>query len=182
MRYLLEASPSRFTVQAFARGALSALGHSPTFAIRSFTGEVSFAVETGAAASINLTIQADSLALTDSVTSKDREEIEIRMRQEVLDTAAYPEIVFRSTEISADKIAEAWYRLGIRGKLSLHGVSNLHQVDAQFRLREQEVRLSGEGTLLQSAYRIKPVTALAGMIRLQDPLKLFFDLVGRKVP
>ena len=182
MRYLLEASQSRFTVQAFARGALSALGHSPTFAIRSFTGEVSFADETGAAASINLTIQADSLALTDSLTTKDREEIESRMRQEVLDTAACPEIVFRSTEIAPSKIAEGWYRLGISGNLALHGVTNAHRVEAQLRLREEEVRLSGEGTLLQSAYRIKPVTALAGMIRLQDPLKLSFELVGRKKP
>jgi hypothetical protein len=110
------------------------------------------------------------LARTDSVTAKDREEIESRMRQEVLDPAAYSEIVFRSTEISASKIAEAWYRLGISVNLSLHGVTNAHQVDAQFQLRKEGVRLSDEATLLHSAYRM-PVTALGGLIPFASSLE-----------
>jgi polyisoprenoid-binding protein YceI len=181
VRYALQASPSRFTVQAFARGALSALGHSPTFAIRSFTGEVSFTGDLQPGSAISLTIRADSLVLTDAVSANDREEIERRMRQEVLETASYPEIVFRSTDISAGTIADAWYRLVIAGTLSLHGTTKAHRLDAQFRLMGDEARLSGEGTLRQSDFRIKRVSALAGMIQLQDELKFSFDLVGSKV-
>jgi polyisoprenoid-binding protein YceI len=180
VRYAFDASQSRFTVQAFARGALSALGHSPTFAIRSFTGEVSCAGDMGLGSVIHLTVRADSLALTDSVSAKDRQEIESRMRQEVLETASYPEIVFRSTEISAVKIADGWYRLAIAGTLSLHGATNVHRLDAQFRLMEDEARLSGDCTLMQPAFGIKRVSALAGMIQLKDELKFSFDLVGRK--
>jgi polyisoprenoid-binding protein YceI len=179
VRYTFDASHSRFTVQAFARGALSALGHSPTFAIRSFTGELGFTGNMDAG-SISLTVRGDSLTLIDSVSAKDREEIESRMRQEVLETASYPEIVFRSTEISAGKIAAAWYRLEITGKLSLHGATNRHRLDAQFRLMGEEARLSGECTLTQPTFRIKRVSALAGMIQLKDELKFSFDLVGRK--
>ena len=40
--YLLDQSASRFTVRVFASGMLSALGHSPTMAIRDFNGEASF--------------------------------------------------------------------------------------------------------------------------------------------
>ena len=93
---------------------------------------------------------------------------------------AFPEIVFQSTEITPTKIAEGWYRLGIAGKLSLHGVTNPHRVDAQLRVIEDEIRLSGDCALLQSAYRIKRVSALGGMITLKDELKLAFDLVGRR--
>jgi polyisoprenoid-binding protein YceI len=179
MRYVLDDSQSRFTVQAFATGALSALGHNPTFAIRTFTGEVRFTAEAIAELALRLMIQADSLALADSVSAKDRDEIESRMRQEVLETAAYREIVFQSAEITASKIAEGWYRLGIAGKLSLHGVTSPHHVDAQLRVSEDEIRLSGDCGLLQSAYRIKRVSALGGMITLKDELKLTFELVGR---
>ena len=129
---------------------------------------------------LTLKIQADSLALVDSVSAKDRDEIESRMREEVLETAVYLEIVFQSTEITATKIAEAWYRLGIAGKLSLHGVTNPHRVDAQLRMMDDELRLSGDCALLQSAYRVKRVSALGGMITLKDELKLSFELVGRK--
>jgi polyisoprenoid-binding protein YceI len=178
MRYLFHASDSRFTVQAFARGALAALGHNPTFAVRDFTGEIDFSPDAIARASVKLTIQADSLALVDAVSAKDRAEIESRMRQEVLAIAPYPAIAFESTEISVNKISEGWYRLAITGKLSLHGVTKTQRVDAQFRLMEAEARLSGDTKLLQSAYRIKPVSALAGMLQLQDELKVAFDLVA----
>jgi len=180
MRYLLDASQSRFTVQAFARGALSALGHSPTFAVGAFTGEFRCPPEAIAEGALHLTIQADSLALADSVSAKDRDDIESRMRQEVLESATYPEIVFQSSQIKADKIAEGWYRLGIVGNLTLHGVTNLHQIDAQLRMMEDEMRLSGDCMLLQPRYHIKRVSALGGMITLKDELKCVFDLVGRK--
>jgi polyisoprenoid-binding protein YceI len=180
MRYVLDEAQSRFTVQAFVRGAFSALGHSPTFAIRGFTGEIRMPKATTGKFSIQLRVPADSLALLDSVSAKDRDEIESRMRKEVLETAAHPEIVFQSTEITTSKIAESWYRLGIVGNLSLHGVTKLERVDAQLRVMEDEIRLSGDCTLLQTAYRIKPVSALAGMISLKDELKFTFDLAARK--
>jgi polyisoprenoid-binding protein YceI len=101
------------------------------------------------------------------------------MRQEVLETARYPTIAFESTAISADKIADGWYRLAITGKLSLHGAANPQHIDAQLRLMDEEARLSGDHKLLQSAFRIKRVSALAGMIQLQDELKLTFDLAAR---
>src|SRR5262249_86255 len=125
-------------------------------------------------------IPARSLKLTDAVSAKDREEIEGRMQQEVLETATYPEIVFQSTEVKADKVTDDWYRLGITGELRLHGVKKPFRVDAQVRLSDDEARLSGQGTLSQSAYRIKEVSALGGMIKLKDELKLDFDLLGRK--
>ena len=105
LRYQLDPTQSRFTVQAFARGMLSAFGHSPTFAIRSFTGELRFAPEAPADNSFQLTIRADSLALTDAVSAADRAEIEKQMRESVLETAANPEIAFQSTAFKADRIA-----------------------------------------------------------------------------
>jgi len=180
MRYVAELSQSRFTVQAFATGMLSGLGHSPTFAVRDFTGELHFEPENPAESSVHLTVKADSLTLTDSVSAKDCEEIESRMRQEVLGTATYAEIVFHSIEVQADKIADDWYRLQIAGDLSLHGVKKRQPLDAQLRLWEDQARLSGRGTLLQSAYGIKPVSALGGMLKLKGELKLDFDIVWRK--
>jgi polyisoprenoid-binding protein YceI len=179
MRYLLDASQSRFTVQAFARGALAALGHSPTFAVRAFTGEMRFADESMSDAAIQMTVQADSLALVDSVSANDREEIERKMRQEVLETSAYPQIGFQSTDIRATKIADGRLRLAIAGKLSLHGMTKSHQLEAQLRVMETGISLSGDCALSQPVYGIKPVSALGGLIRLKDELKIAFELVGR---
>jgi polyisoprenoid-binding protein YceI len=180
MRYVLDSSRSRFTVQAFATGMLSGFAHSPTFAVREFTGELRFDADALADTSFQLTARADSLTLLDSVKPQDREEIESRMRQEVLETARYPEITFRSTSITADRITGGWYRLQIAGDLHLHGVKKAHRVDTQLRVTDDESRLSGQYKLSQSGHGIKLVSALGGMIRVKDELKIDFDFVGRK--
>ena len=181
MRYLLDPSQGRFTIQAFARGLLSAFGHSPTFAVREYTGELDMASEKEqpVPASLHITAKADSLALTDPVSAKDRNELERTMHAEVLETAVYPEIVFSSTEITAQTIFTNWYRVQIRGKMDLHGVSRPQQIDAQLRIMDDGMRLSGEFSLKLSMYHIKRVTALGGLISLQDDLKSGFDLFGR---
>jgi polyisoprenoid-binding protein YceI len=108
MRYSLDPSESRFTVQAFARGALSAFGHSPTFLVREFSGEFIFTPENDGSvvSSLQVIVKANSLTLVDQVSPKDRAEIETTMQREVLETSAYPEISYRSAEIRSDKIVE----------------------------------------------------------------------------
>jgi polyisoprenoid-binding protein YceI len=180
VRYLLEPAQSRFTVQAFATGWLSSLGHSPTFSIREFAGELRFNPEAAADSALSLTVRSNSLSLVDSVSAKDREQIEAQMRTEVLETASYPDIVFQSTEMAFDKVADNWYRLRLQGELRLHGVQKPLSLDVQLKMAEAEARLSGQCGLLLSAYRIKQVSALAGMIKLKDELKFAFDIAGRK--
>jgi polyisoprenoid-binding protein YceI len=182
VRYTLDARQSRFTVQAFAGGLLSGFAHNPTITIRDFTGEVQLTPDAPEDAALQMTIRDDALEVTGNVNQRDVPEIEKTMRTEVLETAAYPEIRFRGTAIGATKIADNWYRIQLRGELSLHGVKKVQEVDTQLRLVENEIRLSGEFTLLLSAYRMKRVSAVGGMVTLKDEIKFAFDVVGRNVP
>lgn len=180
VRYTLDAERSRFTVQAFATGMLSGFAHSPTFAIRRFTGEMQFDPDTRADASLVLEVRADSLELSDKVTEKDRQEIQRSMQQEVLETARFPSISYRSTQIAATRIADNWFRVQIQGEMRLHGMAKPQEIDAQLRLVENELRLSGDLMLSQTAYGIKRASALGGAIKVKDELKFVFDLVGEK--
>src|ERR1700721_3243358 len=92
-RYLIDARSSRFTVRAFATGLLSAMGHSPTIAIRDFSGEINFDPAKAEAGSFRLVIKAASLSVQDDISQKDLREMERLMNQDVLETAKYPEIV-----------------------------------------------------------------------------------------
>jgi polyisoprenoid-binding protein YceI len=179
-RYRLDPGHGRLTVQAFATGLLSFLGHSPTFAARDFGGEVRFDPATPEGVALDLTVRADSLALVDNVRPADREDIEGRMRREVLETGAYPEISFHAGEVSAGTADGNRYRVRLAGRLSLHGVTNPHVVDVEVQLYEDGLRLAGECPLRLSDYRIRPVTALGGAIRLRDQLRVSFDLVAWK--
>jgi polyisoprenoid-binding protein YceI len=157
---------------------LSFLGHSPTFAVRDFAGDVGWDTATSGMARLQLVAKADSLDLVDNVRSTDREEIVGRMRREVLDTTAYPEIRFEAVEVAASRTAPNQYRLRISGPLSLHGTVHRETVEADLLVCDDGVRLKGEFPLRLSDYRIRPVTALGGAIRLQDQLRLSFDIVA----
>jgi polyisoprenoid-binding protein YceI len=180
MIYRVEARRSRFIVRAFATGLLSAFGHSPTIAIRDFTGEVRFPPDHLEAASLRLRIKADSLVVTDEVSDKDRREIERQMREDVLETARYPEIIFESATVSAEKVMGSQYRTQINGHLSLHGVTRQCVIAAQVIAGEDTLRASGEFSLGQSNFNIKPVSAVGGTIKLKDELKFSFDIVAFK--
>lgn len=180
-RHAFDPARSRFTVQAFATGMLSFLGHDPTFAVRDFTGAVWFDPQALPGTTIELTARADSLALLDHVSPADRDEIEGRMRREVLETAAYPEITFRTDHVAAQSVGPNHFRLDLGGRLDLHGVVQPYRVQAEL-VRDggdgSAIHLRGQDRLEMSGFRIRPVTAAAGAIRLKDVLAVSFDIVG----
>jgi len=98
----------------------------------------------------------------------------------VLEVGRYPEISFHGAAISADKIAENWFRAQIRGEMNLHGVTKPITIDSQLRLVDGDARLAGDFGLLVQDFRIKRVTGMGGMIKLKDDLKFQFDVVGRE--
>lgn len=180
VHYPIDAGKSRFTVRAFAAGLFSSLGHNPTLAIRGFAGEAAFVPESLEQASIRIAVQSASLEVTDDVSQKDRLEIESRMRQEVLETSAYPEIVFESSQISATRLGDGRYAVNASGNLTLHGVTHSETIYAQVMLAGETLRVYGEFSLRQTDYRIKLVSVAGGTLKVKDEVKFTFDVTARK--
>ncbi len=152
VQYRLDPTQSRFTVQAFAAGMLSFLGHSPTFAVRDFSGEVRFDPAAPNAASVRVTVRADSLQMEDKVSDADRRQIEDTMRGEALETARFPEIVFDSTEVRAGARSGDDWPVRITGRMTLHGLTRSIGMDARLTLYSDGVRLAG-GFALRSRFK-----------------------------
>ncbi|HEU4388001.1 MAG TPA: YceI family protein [Blastocatellia bacterium] len=180
VRYRLDPSKSHFTVKAKVSGLLSAFGHDHTIAIRDFSGEASFVPDTMGEASLQMTIRADSLEVTDKVSDKDRHEIESTMRDKVLETSTYPEIVFRSTSITTDKTGEGQYQAKIWGDLTLHGVTHNGLIYAKVVVTGDTLRAAGSFPLKQTDYKITPVSVAAGTVKVKDELSFSFDIVANK--
>jgi polyisoprenoid-binding protein YceI len=178
--YTIDPGMSRFTVRAFASGVFSAFGHNPTIAIRDFSGAADFDPATVENAALRLKINAGSLAVTNDISDKDRREIEQTMNQQVLETARYPEIVFESSNVSANRAGDGQYFINLVGNLSLHGVTNSQPVSAQVTVNGNMLRAHGEFSLRQTAYGIKLVSVAGGTLKLKDDLKFAFDIVARK--
>ncbi len=178
--YRIDAGRSRFTVQGVAEGMLSMFGHNPLIAVCGFGGDVQFVPGTLEAASLLMLVQADSLAVVNKVSDKDKREMERGMREDVLEVARYPEVVFMSTKVAANRTAEGQYQARINGKLSLHGVTRDHLLNAQVAVNGSTLRAQGESTLRQTDYNIKLVSAVGGTLKMKDELKLSFDIVAER--
>jgi polyisoprenoid-binding protein YceI len=180
IRYVVDTRASQFTVQAFASGLIAAVAHSPKIAIRDWTGTVQMASSTLTGTSLHVRVNATSLEVLDELRDDDRREIHRVMNKEVLETARFAEILYDSTEVQAEKIRDDLYRLNVRGRLSLHGVSNDQDLVAQASLGVDSARAYGTFTLLQSDYNIRIASIAGGTLKLQDELKFSFYVVARK--
>ncbi len=177
-RYQIDADQSHFVVHAFVGGLLSGFGHNHNIAIQGISGEAQFTDVTVAPASLHMKIRADSLSVIDKVSAKDRQSIEQTMREEVLETAKYPEITFNSTKIEASKTPDGQYQTKIWGDLTLHGVTRSALITAQLAFDSKSLRARGEFPLKMTEYNIKPPSVAGGTINVKDTLKFTFDIVA----
>jgi polyisoprenoid-binding protein YceI len=180
VRYVVHRRASQFTVQAFASGLISAVAHSPKIAIREWTGEVEMGSGKLDDALLLVRIKAASLEVLDELRDDDRREIHRVMNEEVLETARFPEVVYESSGLKAEKLREDLYRVHVSGTLNLHGVSNDHAFDAQTALGNDSARVYGDFTVRQSDYNIRIASIAGGTLKLQDELKVSFYVVARK--
>ncbi|HKO96410.1 MAG TPA: YceI family protein [Pyrinomonadaceae bacterium] len=181
VQYSIVPGESTFTVQAFAEGLLSAFAHDPIISIRSFAGEVAFVPETFQQASLMLTIDAKSLAVTGGVKEKDLVEVERAMRDEVLEVNNYSEITFTSTNISASRIGAGRYRTRIIGDVTLHGVTQKNiWISGEATIAGETLRAKGDFSLKQKDFGIKPFAAVGGTIKLKNELKFSFDIAAAR--
>ncbi len=179
-RYVIDTRASQFTVQAFASGLIAAIAHSPKIAIRDWTGEIEVPSSTLAGASLTVRVNAASLEVLDELRDTDRREIHRVMNKEVLETAEFPEVVYESTKIDAERLRDDLYRVQVQGRLRLHGITNEHTFSAQVAFGVDSARSYGDFTLRQSAYNIRIASIAGGSLKLQDELKFSFYVVARK--
>ncbi len=180
LHYVVDARASRFTVQAFATGVLSAMGHNPRIGIRTFSGEVDFNAEAAQATGFRLSIKANSLGVLDDISDKDRRDIERMMYEQVLESAKYPDIVYEAPTVTVTPLEGALYSATLIGNLSFRGITHNQTVSARIAAFDEMIRASGEFSLNQSDYGIKPISVAGGALKVKDELRFSFEMVARK--
>jgi polyisoprenoid-binding protein YceI len=180
VRYTIEAKRSSFTVRAFATGMLAALGHNPTIGLPDVEGEIVLNPDAIEQSSLRMEIQTGSMSVIGDVSEKDREEVNRRMHEEVLESGDFPVVIYECMHESSSKISEGEYWLALNGELTLHGVTRNQAVSARLSLNGSTLRATGDFSIRQSDYEIPPVSVLGGAIRLKDELKLSFTISANK--
>ena len=99
-------------------------------------------------------------------------------REELLEAASYPEIVFQGASVAARQVAEGQYQASCAGDLSLHGVTREFEIDAVALVDGDELRAQGGFTLRLTDFNIRPISVAGGLLKLKDEVKLSFDILA----
>src|SRR6266576_6148891 len=143
-RFRLDASQSKFIAHAMAGGLLWFKGHEHLVAVREFSGEAQLTPDGINPAALEITAQSGSMVETSSVfTDQQKQIIDKVLREIVLQPDQYPEIVFRSTQVSGKKLSADQYDLNITGNLTLHGVTRHITTPTKITLTGSELRAVG---------------------------------------
>ena len=178
MKFALDTNASRFTVQAFATGMLSTFGHNPKISIRDFDGDIQFVPDTYENAVARLSVRTSAMEVQDEMSGDDRKKLEQSMF-DVLEVQRFPTALYETNQITVQKQTEDLLLVRATGTLSFHGVTQTQSVDARVSRLGTMLRISGDFSLRQSDYGIKPVSFAGGALRLKDELKFTFELVAR---
>jgi polyisoprenoid-binding protein YceI len=179
VRYAFDPTVSRFTVQAFATGLLSSFGHSPTMAIRDFEGGVAFPPDAYEKTFVHMKINLAALEVLDEMKRRDLEKLKEEMFDVVLQVDRFPSSVFESNRIEIRSQANPLLVL-VAGDLTLRGVTHRHSFNARVSNPDSCMRISGDFSLRQSDYGIKPASFAGGTLRLKDELKFSFEIIAKR--
>ena len=157
-------------------------GHEHLVAAREFSGEARITPGKINAASLQLTVKTDSMVETsDAFTEPQKQIINKELREIVLEPGKYPEIVFKSTEVTGKSLGNGPYDLKIRGDLTLHGVTRHVVIPAKITLAGNTLRATGEFSIDRNDFKVKATSAFHGMVRVRNKVKFTFDIVGYRM-
>jgi polyisoprenoid-binding protein YceI len=173
--YTIVPSESNLTVFVGKAGALSFLAHDHNIAVRSYSGRVVVPAVGLMQGSLELDIDAKSLAVLDKISEKDRQEITNSMNNVVLESGKFPKITFRSVGISNVNGAS----LTVNGDLTLHGVTRRIAIPVTISATPQLLRATGKYVLKQTDFGITPYSAAAGSIKVKNEVVINFNIAAK---
>jgi polyisoprenoid-binding protein YceI len=179
--YTIVPSESNFWVFVGKSGLFSALAHDHEIGVKSFSGRV-VVPETGTSGgSLEMGVDAPSLVVLDKKPSEeDKKKIFDSMHNEVLESAKYQKITFKSVTVGDVKqTGNDAYSFVVNGDLTLHGVTKRIAVPVAATITPQQLRATGKYTLKQTDFGIKPYSAAGGTIKVKNEVVVNFSIVAK---
>lgn len=179
--YALDSSQSKFIARAFAGGLLWFKGKDHFVAVREFSGEAQITPGAITPASLEIRAKTESMVETrDVFTEQQKQIINKELREIVLEPEKYPEIVFKSTNVTGKSTGPDKYDLKIDGNLTLHGVTRRITIPTEVTLSGNDMRARGEFSIDRDDFGVKATSAFHGMVRVRNKIEFTFDIVGHQ--
>lgn len=176
--YTIVPEESKIQITTKTSGMFGFLGHDHLIVPKTFSAEAEVQPQDAAPASVTIRIDATSLYEAEpEFKPEEKQKIEAQMHSEVLETAKYPEILFKSTKVTYTKSPEHVYDTKIEGDLTLHGVTRKITVPTRITEDGANLRASGKFEAQRSDYKIETKAAGGGTVKVGKTLEVTFNIV-----
>lgn len=168
-------------VHADRAGAGWFKGKSHRIAVRDFSGEASLSLDAVNPASLTMDIKSASLVETGAVfTDQQKGIINREVNELVLETAKYPDITFKSTEITG-KLKNGAFDVRVKGDMTLHGVTRTVTIPATVTVDGDTFHATGSFKINRKNFNVNATEAFHGFVKVRHTIKFVFDIVGEKI-
>jgi len=186
--YVIDAARSQLLIYAYRGGAAARLGHNHVLRAEQIEGYVHVPATAAAGARFDLRVPLAQLvidepqlrAATGDAFAGARSAADIAgtrhnmLGPDGLDAARFPDVRVRSTQVSGD-----WPVLVADVEITLHGATRTLTVPLRVRHNGADLAISGSLVLRQSEFGVQPYSALLGLLAVQDPVTIAFELLAR---
>ena len=163
----------RLTISTYKSGMGAKVGHDLVLEARRWSGTVDVNPDNPGASSVQVTVDARSFEVVQAsggvkpLSDKDSADIRKNMDDKVLQTSRFPEITFRSTQVTPTSIA---------GDLTI--VGNTQPVTLALSVQDGagETTITGRTTVTQTKFGIKPFSAMMGALKVKDDVDMQVEL------
>jgi polyisoprenoid-binding protein YceI len=183
--YRVDPAASDVRIYVFRGGRAAKLGHNHVLSAPDFAGYISLDGGAAASAQFDLRFVLDGLAIDDPALLEAtggsfagaRSDTDIAgtrrnmLGERVLDAATHPQLHIRSLAVEGD-----WPMLVARVAVDWRGFSRAYDVLLQVERDDDSLRARGELVLRQTDFGITPLAILGGIIAVQDPVGVRFDV------
>jgi YceI-like domain len=162
----IDVQHSKLTVYVYKSGMFSAFADNHVISAPIARGTIA----TGPSPAVEMTVNAaDLVPLDPNLDPSKRGEVRSRMLgADVLDTAKFPTIEFKSTSV----VAAGTERWNVTGRLTIHGVTR----DVSFPVARSDGRYFGDIQIRQRDFGITPIRIAGGTVSVKDELKIEFQI------
>lgn len=185
--YRLDAALSTVRIYVYRAGKAARLGHNHVLSLPRFEGAVRIPGDQPGDADCDLRLKLEDIvvddpalrAVTGGAFTSERSVEDIAgtrrnmLSDKGLDAEHFPQMRLRCARVTGD-----WPQLIVQMEVTLHGIRRTEPVALQVERTAQKLRVQGALILRQSDYGITPLSALGGLMTVQDEVLVRFDLHG----
>jgi polyisoprenoid-binding protein YceI len=177
-QYRIDAKKSRLIVETETSGLSTMFAHDHKIEVAEFSGAASFSPAAVSAAGLELTAKAGSLHLLGETNIGERQAVEAALREDVLETAKYPDISFKTKKVTSARRGDGTWDVRLIGEMSLHGVKRPMTLPARVSLEGDTLHAIGVFEIRQTDFNITPFSFVKGTVAIKDVVTLSFDIVA----